>query len=48
MYGTLLGGSYPSFETSFKLYSEYIHKRYAGFVHLKAVFFFLRTLYLAS
>jgi len=39
MYDVLLGCSYASFETSFKLYSEDIHKRYVGFVHLKAFFF---------
>jgi len=39
MYDALLGCNYTSFETLFKLYSEHIHKRYAGFVHLKAFFF---------
>jgi len=39
MYDALLGCSYTSIETSIKLYSEHIHKRYAGFVHLKAFFF---------
>jgi len=39
MYDALLGCSYTSFETSFKLYLEHIHKRYAGLAHLKAFFF---------
>jgi len=38
MYDALLECNYTSFEISFKLYSEHIHKIYAGYVNLKALF----------
>jgi len=39
MYDALLEYNYTSFEISFKLYSEHIHKIYGGYTHLKAFFF---------
>jgi len=48
MFDALLGCNQTSFEISFKLYSEHVHKIYVGYVHLKAFFLFLKTLHLAS